>query len=87
MEVLKKVTKYSNDVLYFVIVLRECIGTIPGGTGGMVPPNLEGWDIVACIPPQNCRNLAGMSSPPIINAELRHCVSANVTILMFTCKH
>ena len=29
------------------------IGAIPEGDRGMVPPqNLEGWDIVACIPPK-----------------------------------
>ena len=53
------------------------IGAILGGTGGMVPPNLAGWDIVACITPQNCRRLAGISSPPIINVKLRRCLDLN----------
>ena len=40
---------------------------------GMVPPNLEGWNVVACIPPKlltSRRNVV----PPIINAKLRHCI-------------
>ena len=54
-----------------------CIGAIPGGEhgGGWYPPNSEGWDIVTCIPPKLSaprRNV--VPPPPIINAELRHCV-------------
>ena len=41
------------------------IGAIPGGTGGGgCPPNLEGWDIVACILPKLSAPRWNVVSPP-----------------------
>ena len=61
------------------------IGAIPGGTGrGIVPPNLEGWGIVACIPPKIVGTLPECRRPPIINAELHHCVLGCLDVRMPT---
>ena len=60
----------------------------------MAPPptNLEGWDIVACINPP--KKIVGISPecrapppPPIINAELRHCLHTqiNTSAYIYTC--
>ena len=74
--------------------MHSTIGAMPGGgTRGMVPPqNLEGWDIVARIPPP--KKIVGTSPecrppPPIINAELRHCIQQKHRVLdyLFSKKH
>ena len=50
-----------------------------GGQGDGPPPNLEGWDIVACIPPKLLAPRRNVE-PPIINAELRHCICTYIQI-------
>ena len=47
---------------------------------GMVPPNLEGWNIVACIPPKIV-DISPECRPPIINAN---CATVYVHTYIYT---
>ena len=59
-----------------------CIGAIPGGEhgGGWYPPNLEGWDIVACIPPKLSAPRRNVVPPPQLLTQ--NCA----TVCMYVCR-
>ena len=51
-----------------------------GGEGGMVPPNLEGWDIVACISPKIVGTSPECRPPPRAYSESHTAVIATAEL-------